>query len=275
MRQKKVNSSSPESGFTLIEILLAIAIMATLTTYTAQSIQSALQTSRKYKKRIDESSELRSVLHIMERDINLAFHYRDIYTEMNDELKDKKDNDNSEDGESTPPPPNYTEFKGEKNSLHFTSLSNIRTALDSQESDQAEIGYYIKNCQPRGKKSSSSIPCLWRRLSPFLDEKVDEGGRAIVLLENVKALNLRYVGPLEEESEAKWQERWMTKEGADDKTRDKFPLAVEIELVVTRNVAGKDVEQKLSTIAQIRFPNNPRKEEESENTENGEQGNAN
>lgn len=246
--------------------------MATLTTLTAQSISSALQTSRKYRKSISDASELRDVLSIIEKDINLAFHYRDIHSQMKKELDEKKeganDNQNTNSGFSNNnelgnTPANYTEFKGEKSSLHFTSLSNFRTNLDIQESSQQEVGYFLKPCQKKtGRKER--VSCLWRRTSPYIDDKVDEGGRAIVLIADVKSLSFKYVGESEEESEPQWIERWMTKEGAEPKTKDKFPLAVQVEIVVNRLVSGKKRTQTMSTIAKIRFPNNEKKKEDAQ-----------
>lgn len=259
------------SGFTLIEVMIAITILATLTVFTAQSIQSALQTSRKYREQIDEASELRDVLRIMENDINLAFHYRDIHKEISDELKKSS----PEEGQNAPPPggqerPNLTEFQGEKDALHFTTLANVRTLMDAKESDQAEVGYYLKSCKA-GPNSQGSSNCLWRRLSHVIDDKVNEDGRAIVLLKNVQSFKLRYIGQkTEEEEEPQWLDRWMSGVSGDARTKDKFPSAVEIEIVVNRKVGQKTVPQSMSSIAAIRFPNNKVEKPKTENTDNKE-----
>ena len=132
-------TSRNQFGFTLIEVLISIMILATLTVFTAQSIQSALQTSKKYRAQIDEASELRDVLRIIESDINVAFHYRDIDKEMSEAIKKENQSKNENNGNAPnienpnqPERPNYTEFKGEKDSLHFTSLGNARTLMGRQ-----------------------------------------------------------------------------------------------------------------------------------------------
>lgn len=261
-----------QAGFTLIEIMIAIAIMAALTVYTAQSIQAALSISSKYGKRIEESSELRDVLGIMERDISLAFHYRDIYSTMNAELKKEKNKGQEQNDEEEKPSKNYTVFQGEKNQLHFSSLSHVRTGLDSKKSNQAEISYYVKPCEKKRTKKKQSVQCLWRRISNHIDKKIHEGGRAIALLEDVKSLSFRYVGENVEdgiaaEKEIDWKEKWLSGEGGEEKTRDKFPVAVEISISVNRIVDGKPVAQSMQSIARVRFPNNAKKKPATDESE--------
>ena len=266
-------------GFTLIEIMIAISIMAGLTILTAQSIQSALRTSKKYRRQIDEAAEIRDVLRIIEKDINLAFHYRDVHSEMLEaiEKENKKSNKNTgantqQNSEGKKEVPNYTEFKGDGNSIHFTSLNNVRTVLDSKESDQAEIGYFLKTCNSRGNNKKTST-CLWRRLSPILDDKVDEGGRSIVLIENVKQFSLRYMGESSEEAaEPEWVVSWLSGKDGDETTKDKFPVAVEINLSINRQLGNKTVTQKMSSIAAVRFPNNKKKKDESQQDETPQDG---
>lgn len=70
------------SGFTLLEVVIAMMIMAFLSLFTVQSIQQALKTKAKVQKEIDKASTLRDALRIMERDINMAFNYRDASIEL-------------------------------------------------------------------------------------------------------------------------------------------------------------------------------------------------
>lgn len=69
-------------GFTLLEVVIAMMIMAFLSLFTVQSIQQALKTKAKVQREIDKSSTLRDALRIMERDINMAFNYRDASIEL-------------------------------------------------------------------------------------------------------------------------------------------------------------------------------------------------
>ena len=77
------------SGFTLIEVLIVVAILATLTLLSGQSIQQALKSKVKIQAQIDDVSQVRDALKIIERDINLAYHYRDFESEMEKLVREK------------------------------------------------------------------------------------------------------------------------------------------------------------------------------------------
>ena len=179
-----------KKGFTLIEVLIAITILGALSVLTANAIGKALKDRTKVQNEIDHTSNMRDVLRIIERDINLAFNYRNIHYEILKKIKEEgkapqpgtpqpNPNPQTPQNPNPPgtttgvqpqddlfelkdPPPIFTQFLGEENSLYFSSLSNVRTLKDSLESDQAKVGYFIKPCQSRGSsKVQGSSDCLW------------------------------------------------------------------------------------------------------------------
>ncbi|MCE3010991.1 MAG: GspJ family type II secretion system protein [Proteobacteria bacterium] len=79
-----------KKGFTLLEIMIVLAIMATLAVLAAQSLQQSVNSKIKVQKNIDEMSRVRDALKIIEKDINLAFHYRDLEQEMNILIREKR-----------------------------------------------------------------------------------------------------------------------------------------------------------------------------------------
>jgi len=245
-------------GFTLLEVMVAIMIMATMSILTAQTIQRAIRTKTKIQIQIDRESILRNALRIIERDINLAFHYRNITTELHDEMRKirakgtKPPPPSSNQPEATPPP-EFTQFLGRSDNIHFSSMNNIRMLKDSQESNLNEVGYFLKSCKSRVDPGKSS-QCLWRRTSTYIDDDVSTGGPEFVLLENVSGFDLKYFGEGKEE----WNSTWETDERGDVATKGNFPLAVE----VTIEVNNKGRKDSLSTVIPIRFPNNPEKPEE-------------
>lgn len=270
-------------GFTLLEVIIAMGIMAFLSLFTVQAIQRALATKAKVQKDIDKQSTLRDALRIMERDINMAFHYNDtsldLYNQAQDIRKKIKQGGGLSGGGGIsgglPPPiptagavpddPNEyahkqpskikTEFNGDAETLDFTSLSNVRMMENSPTSSQAEIGYKIKSCRRRTTQEQSS-KCLWRRISNYIHEDITKEGQETVLLENITEFKLRYLGP---GKEGEWITAWKTGEGADDTTRDKFPYAVEITIEMKDpNPDAKDKTLRMTTVASIRNPNNPK-----------------
>lgn len=75
-----------QSGFTLLEVVLVMGILAFLTINIAINLQNAFTARSRIQTKLEDFSKLRDGLRIMEKDINLAFHYRDIETEYREEL---------------------------------------------------------------------------------------------------------------------------------------------------------------------------------------------
>lgn len=265
-------------GFTMIEMMITIAILATLTLLTSQSISQAIKAKIKLQDQIDDVSRLRDAVRLVERDINLAYHYRDIEKELEQILKKKNSTQTQPGQPGTPPTPipndpndpanrrevprrdPETHFVGAGDSLNFVTMNNARTVRNSQQADFIEIGYSLKDCKNlRDDKGSSK--CLWRRSTPYVDLDVTKGGDEIVLLENVSEFKLRYMGKGKQD----WVTDWRTDAGGDGATKGKFPQAVEVSLTIEKKVKAKSKKYSVQVIVPVHFPNNP---EEGANAQN-------
>jgi prepilin-type N-terminal cleavage/methylation domain-containing protein len=272
-------------GFTLIEVLVAVGILAVLSFYTAQSIQKAVQSKVKVQGDIERISTLRDAMKIIEKDIETAFNYRDPNIELYNkagkarEARSKQPakpspnpNDQGKPEAATPAPPDaptnptgekapfqerkqviLTQWLGEADNFHFTSLNNMRSQKDSPISDQMEVGYFLKTCRNRVNSSLTS-QCLIRRTSSIVDDDVSVGGDEIALLENVIRFEVRYMGYQEG---AEWQSTWKSDANGDSVTKDHFPLAVEVTLEVKDGPEAKAKKTAMTIVAEIRNPNNP------------------
>lgn len=264
-----------------------MAILAFLTLFTAQSIQKALQNKSKIQDDIDRYSAIRDALRVMESDINKAFNYRDINIELYNNIvnlrnKTPDNNSNPEAPKSatgkvdpiqakSPFDPNttnnspetlkprmeriVTQFLGESNKLDFTTLSYARVSAEERTSDQAKIGYFLKDCRSWKNRTKTSR-CLYRRISYLLDDDVTKGGEETPLLENVTKLEFQYLGPVDPTT---WVKSWFTNARGDDRTKGVFPYAVEITLEVENKTNPKTKPIRMTLIASIRNPNNPDK----------------
>ena len=76
-------------GFTLIEVLISVAILATMGTLAAQSIQQAIKSKQKIQEQVDITSRMRDGMRLLERDIQLAYHHRDWEKELMIAMKKK------------------------------------------------------------------------------------------------------------------------------------------------------------------------------------------
>lgn len=275
-------------GFTLVEVVIAMMILSFLSLFTVQAIQRALKTKTKVQKDIDKNSTLRDALRIMERDINMAFNYRDPNVRLHNMAMDEQANLGNKNAQNQNQNQNqqqqqqqqqqqaqqqtpgaaatqrkkkvekiWTQFIGDPESLSFTSLSNVRLSEDSAISSQAEIGYRIKSCRRRSTQEQSS-KCLWRRISNYLHEDITKEGQETVLLENVVEFKLRYLGPGRDDE---WVDTWITNERGDDISKNKFPFAVEITIAVKDTSSGaNDKNLRMTAVASIRNPNNIKEE---------------
>lgn len=276
-----MNVLKSNKGFTLLEVVIAVAILAVLSYYTSQSIQKAVSSKAKIQGDIDRTSTLRSAMRVIERDIQLAFNYRDPNIELHNRAGKEREtrssttpakNPDEQPGENPPPkstpedkPPGSTEpfkvrnevilthFIGDQKSINFTSRNNVRTQADSQVSDQMEVGYHIGDCHRRANPEQRT-QCLIRRTSQIIDNDVTKGGDETPLIEDVTRFEIRYLGYIEN---AEWQQAWRSDDSGDDTTKKHFPLAVEVTLEVQNKTIEKSKPTAMTIIAEIRFPNNP------------------
>ncbi len=285
----KNTSKKSELGFTLIEMIIALVIMSVLTVLSSQSIQQAIRSKVKLQSQVDEMSKVRDSLRVIERDINLAYHYRDLPMEFDAEVYKQKTSTSATGSGTTgtvpgaPPVPNtstdnsaflndpktkekyqykkdpVTQFVGKEDSLAFATSNVGRVAEEQLLADFAKVGYAVKTCK-KMDQSDSNTQCLVRRLDPWLEGDIEKGGDETVLLEDVSEFKLKYFGAGKQD----WVTSWDTR-GQDGAAKDNFPQAVEISLAIEVNAStdkrNTDKKKKISMqlVAPIRFPNNKEK----------------
>ncbi len=262
-----------KNGFTLIELMITIAILGTLTVLTSQTIQQSIKSKVKLQTQIDDVSRMRDAMRLMERDVNLIFHYRDIEKELYDLMK--KPTTGTSQQQQQPPLPNtnpsasmgaydpflptremprkdpVTQFVGTNETMNFVTSNNARTVKGLQQADFVEVGYALKDCKSL-KAEGGTSKCLWRRSSALVDDDVTKGGDEMVLLENVSEFTLRYIGKGKQD----WVKEWRTDDAGDGITKGNFPDAVEISLAVEKKVNGKAKKYSMQNIIPLHFVNN-------------------
>ena len=258
-----------KKAFTLIEVILAISILATMTVLVATSLGNALKARTKIQAEVQDVSGLRDAIKIMRADLYQAYNHYDFEKEIIDTAKKPTPGQPVRPGNPiTDGPWNTgnlatarenrredpkTDFVGETEQVNFVTLNNGRFLANDIQADFVEVGYALKGCKNLTKDTSSQ--CLFRRVQKILDADVTKGGTESVLLENVKEFKLRYTG----DSKKDWQKEWKTVGGQDDSVKGIFPDAVEITLAIERELNGKKREYSLQYVVPLHFPNNPAK----------------
>jgi prepilin-type N-terminal cleavage/methylation domain-containing protein len=257
------------SGFTLIEIVLAITILATLTVMTSQSIQQALKAKSKISDQLTDMSKVRDSLRVIERDVNLAYHYRDLELEIEAELRKRNQPQTPQiPGQPPPPPvdmyqnsPEYqqrmqfrkdptTHFVGTAESMDFATQNTGRVLEAELMADFIKVGYSLEPCKKMNSEGSAS-QCLVRRQANIVEGDITKGGEKTILLEDVSEFKLRYFGKGRQE----WNSDWSSLSG-DGATQGNFPQAVEISLGIEVERAGNKKKVSMQIVAAVRNPNN-------------------
>lgn len=276
-------------GFTLIEIMVALLILAGLSVLMAQSVRSGLQSRQKVQRQIAEESRLRDAMRLLVSDLGAAFHHRDYtvaaYNKVLELRKKKAQSQTQASPTATPPaggpsptatpqaatidplasatpmptPAQLTAFVGNSQQLTFTTRNHVRRYVDAPESDQATIFYYLGSCRS-GENNKYLSTCLNRaeRVEPGDDFPLgatgDDDVQTQVLVPFVTEFKLRYTAAGLSDFIETWDSR---AESTDPATRGKFPDAVEISLTLHNKEDKNSKPQSLTWLAPIRHSNNP------------------
>jgi prepilin-type N-terminal cleavage/methylation domain-containing protein len=262
-------------GFTLLEVLIVLMIMATLTVLSSQSIQQAITNKIKIQATNDQMSQVRDALKIVEKDINMIMHYQDLEIEMFELIKKKK----MQLSKTTNPVPGQppinpnqpypcpeggmdplcikktnrinpvTGFLGKEDEIAFVTLNTGRVSEGAPQADFVKVGYSVRSCKRPGKDSGSSN-CLLRREALIAEGDVAKGGEEVILLDGIEEFKLRYYGAGKQD----WTNDWAFNV-KDPKA--KFPDAVEISLTVAQGEKERKKKVSMQIVVPIRFVNNP------------------
>jgi general secretion pathway protein J len=195
-----------QRGFTLIEVLISIAILAAITSLLFGAF-SALKRSKDGLSRVqDRQREGRLAMARITRELQSA--YLSAHIPLNQALLVQK-----------------TIFKSERGSpadrLDFTAFANRRLDRDSHVSDQCELSYF-GSPNPDGSGTTDLV----RRVDTELDLEPTKGGKVEVLATDIDLFDLQYL----DATTGQWQENWDTTQTTGQP--DRLPLQVRVILVL-------------------------------------------
>lgn len=165
------------SGFTLIEIVVAIGLLAVIASLIYGSTAVTLQSQRTVMDMQERYHGGRVAMNRMVRDLSSAFLSKHIA------LEERK---------------TETLFVGEEDEVLFSYLGHKRVFPKNPESDQGVVKFALKS----GKNRRGKV--LVRTEKPYIDENAEKGGQEEILAEGVKELRLRYWDKEQED----WTDSW-------------------------------------------------------------------
>ncbi|HZH77308.1 MAG TPA: type II secretion system protein GspJ [Archangium sp.] len=206
-------------GFTLMEIMIAVAITALMGAMVAMAFQTGFHAKEVVETEADHYRMLRVAMNRMAREIGSAY------------VSDRYDGRRYRDQNDRP-----TNFVGEEDRLLFTTFAHQRMYTDAKESDQAVVEYFVQQSSERGANGRQD---LMRRVNPNVEGRMDRGGTTDVLFEGVKKVEFAYWDTERKE----WEDEWDTKR-MEQKSR--LPTRVRITLVAL-DENGKEVSYTTQT----------------------------
>ncbi len=186
-------------GFTLLEVVVAIALLALIGVLTFETVANALDARDWLEKDDDANQSARIAMDRLHRDFELAWltpNIQAVNTFKTIFIAKNEDPDQ----------------------IWFTSLSHRRIHQNARESDETEITYWTED-----DPNADNALVLLRREAPRIDQEPEKDGTILPLAYGVKTFNVRFLDPTTNE----WKDEWDTT-GAD--TPYRLPRAVRIVL---------------------------------------------
>lgn len=177
-RRRSVPASRRPSGFTLVEILVATAILAMIGVIIYGAMTASIRGRQTAYKLQERYQTARIAMEKMRRDLESAYISKhrnlDKYPE--------------------------TLFRGRSDRIDFTYVGYQRIAEGQRVSDQGAVSFYLE--------SDPDIPnskALFRREKVPIDDRADKGGVVQKLAERVKKLEFDYWDPKDQDWEKEWK----------------------------------------------------------------------
>ncbi len=221
---------SRTEGFTLLEVLVAIAVLAVLSMLLYGAFAGLKRTKEGVERINDRHREARMAMTRMVRELQSA------YLSAH---------------EPVPPtrPVQKTVFKGTAgipgDRIDFVAFAHRRLDRDARESDQCEISYYVAS-----NPDKPGVVDLLRRESALIDLIPEHGGRLEVLATDVDLFDVAFLEPLT----IQWLESWDSTQATGQLGR--LPTQVRITLVLNggRRSARGRAQAPIRLITKVALP---------------------
>jgi len=197
-------------GFTIVEVMIAVGILAALSGLMWSSISSLYKTRDIVEERTARMQAVRITMDRLSREIASAFVAGPEFGGLDLPGEENEDIDTM----SSRATPKHFGMLGEDDAIHFTGFSHQRTVEGERAGYGAEIGYFLRNDRD---DEGNQIRVLMRRVDVSFDDDLTRGGVIQRVLEDVEDIEFKYwdpgsteLGTLEEIAEGRWVSRWDT-----------------------------------------------------------------
>lgn len=202
-------------AFSLIEILIAVSLLAIIGALLMQSLSSSMDAKDAIESTSNRYHLVRSAMSRMVDELSMSY------------LSAHKPTSGVEIRA-------VTGFKGERDRIDCTAFGYVARVEDERKSDQRQLSFFLDTDERTQTKS------LRRREQANLDDDFEEGGRELTLLPDVRSLEFQYWDPQKEA----WADKW----DAQGTELNRLPSRIRIEMVV---VMDNGEEQTFTTQSRL------------------------
>lgn len=210
-------------AFSLIEILIAVSLLAIIGALLMQSLSSSMDAKDAIESTSNRYHLVRSAMSRMVDELSMSY------------LSNHKPTSGVEIRA-------VTGFKGERDRIDCTAFGYVARVEDERKSDQRQLSFFLDNDERTQTKS------LRRREQANLDDDFEEGGRELTLLPDVRSLEFQYWDPQKEA----WADKW----DAQGSELNRLPSRIRIEMVVVMDNGEEQTfttQSKLWLLAPLNF----------------------
>lgn len=211
----------PQAGFTLIEILIAVAVLAMLTGITWVGVSNMFSTRDYMTERFERYQIMRVAMDRMTRELSSAYlagpeHGGEPLPGEEEEFQEAQDGNAGTTAQlKARREPVQFGMIGRDDQLDFTSFAHIRSIEGERASQHAEIGYFTE--RKRDRDTGRLVTSLMRREDTSLDDDITDGGKIYTMVPNIESVEFEYwdpgppsLGTMEEVAEGDWSDSWDT-----------------------------------------------------------------
>jgi general secretion pathway protein J len=170
-------------GFTLLEVLIAVAVLGLIGGLTFKSFETANDLKKRIEKAEERDQMMRAALSRMAREVSMSF-LSEHYDKKRYKIR-----------------PTLFRLKDGRREAHllFTSFAHERLQTDAKESDQGIFEYDLG-----ASEDGSGRTDLFRRSKAIIDEEFERGGEKQALAEDVLQFSVQCWDPKDRE----WRDEW-------------------------------------------------------------------
>lgn len=205
------------AGFTLIEVMVAISILVSITALIWVTMSSMFSAREYFQTRYERFQIVRNAMSRMSTELAAAFMAGPQHggMELPGQERDPTELEQADALRSIGQQPIQFGFMGTDERVDFTAFAHARTQPYERSSEYAEISYYTR--RERDELTGDAVRQLVRREDTTPDDRLDRGGTIYVMVPDVDEVEFEYwdpgqvqVGTLEEVAEGRWVTDWDT-----------------------------------------------------------------